>query len=121
MDHIGIDIIEIKRISGAISRWNVRFLRRVFTEPEIEQYHNHLESLAARFAAKEAVMKALDAADSGIRFRDIEVLATTTGKPVVRLYGVARQLAEARGIAEFAVSLSHSREYAIAVAIGQKF
>ncbi len=117
MQHIGIDIIEISRIEQAIARWGDRFLKRVFTGREIELYRKHPSSLAARFAAKEAVMKALDAANKGIGFRDIEVLAGPSGKPLLQLYGSAQKLAAELGITDFTVSLSHSRSYAVAMTL----
>jgi holo-[acyl-carrier protein] synthase len=117
MQHIGTDIIEISRIEKAIGRWGNRFLRRVYTPHEIKLYQNHPASLATRFAAKEAVMKALDTPNRGIGFRDIEILATANGKPLVTLYGPAKKLAVKMGITNLDISLSHSRENAVAVAI----
>jgi holo-[acyl-carrier protein] synthase len=111
MQHIGTDIIEISRIEKAIGRWGNRFLRRVYTPHEIKLYQNHPASLATRFAAKEAVMKALDTPNRGIGFRDIEILATAN------LYGPAKKLAVKMGITNLDISLSHSRENAVAVAI----
>jgi holo-[acyl-carrier-protein] synthase len=117
MQHIGTDIIEISRIEKAIRRWGDRFLHRVYTNREIKLYQKHPSSLAARFAAKEAVIKAFDASNRGVSLRDIEIISSTNGKPVVQLHGSAKQLATKLGITGFAVSLSHSRDNAIAVAI----
>jgi len=119
MQYIGIDIIEISRIQNAVDDWDDKFLRRVYTEREIELFQSKISSLAVRFAAKEAVMKALNAADLSMGFRNIEVLAEPDGKPFIRLYGMADLQAQKLGIHEFAVSLSHSRENAVAVVIGQ--
>jgi len=117
-NYIGTDLIEIARIRQAIDRWGERFLRRVYTEPEINLYGKKPPSLAARFACKEAVMKLLEAGNKGISWQDIEILAYPGGKPSVKLYGGAQSEAENLGIKEIAVSLAHSREYAIAAAIG---
>ena len=119
MQYIGTDIIEISRIEKAIRRWGDRFLLRIYTNREIKLYQKHPSSLAARFAAKEAVIKALDASNRGISLRDIEVISSPNGKPVVRLHGSAKKLAAKLGITDFAVSLSHSRDNAIAVAIAE--
>ena len=118
MHYIGIDIIEIARIKAAIDRWGKHFLQRVYTEPELRQYGKKPSSLAARFAAKEAVIKALGTAASGISWKDIEILSEPGGKPLVRLHGKARGKADALGLGEMAISLSDSREHAIAFVIG---
>jgi holo-[acyl-carrier protein] synthase len=117
MHYIGIDIIEIPRIKKALDKQGEKFMRRVYTDREIELYQGHTASLAARFAAKEAAMKALNAAGSGIGFRDIEILEDPNGSPTVTLYGVARQLAQKLGIGSLVVSLSHSRANAIAIVL----
>ena len=116
--YIGTDIIEITRIKRAIDRWGERFLHRIYTEPELNLYGQSLQSLAARFACKEAVAKLLGAKEKGISWQDIETLAYPSGKPLLNLYGRAQSEANNLGIKEIDVSLSHSREYAIAAAIG---
>ncbi len=118
MHNIGIDIIEIARIEKAIARWGASFLRRVYTEPELSLYHKKTPSLAARFAGKEAVIKALGPQTKGISLREIEILADLEGKPVVNLYGKARSQADSLDLTDFDISLSHSREYAIAFVVG---
>ena len=112
---VGIDIIEIDRIRRAVDRWGWRFLERVYTLEEIELFATRPASLAARFAAKEAVMKALG---GKMGWREIEVLRGPRGEPVLRLYGRALRRAQEKG-ARLTVSLSHSREYAIASVVGQ--
>jgi len=114
----GIDIIEISRIKKAIARWGEAFLRRIYTETEIELYRQKPSSLAARFACKEAVMKLLGTGRRGICWREIETLSHPSGKPFVNLYGRAQSLAEKLGLKEITVSLSHSKDYAIASVIG---
>ena len=118
MRHVGIDLIEIARIEKAIARWGEKFLHRVYTEPEVRLYHKKLSSLAARFASKEAVIKLLGAGREGIKWRDIETLSHPSGKPVLKLYGNARSTANKLGINDISISLSHSKEYAIAMVAG---
>ena len=117
MQHVGVDIVEIARIRAAVERWGNIFLERVYTQPELELYDKKPSSLAARFSGKEAVIKALDCRSIGLR--EIEILSDNGGKPIVRLYGRARQQAEDMGFSNITISLSHCREYAIACAIGE--
>ncbi|MBM4447751.1 MAG: holo-[acyl-carrier-protein] synthase [Chloroflexi bacterium] len=112
--YIGIDIIEIGRIKEAVDSWGERFLKRVYTEAEMVAYGHKPASLAARFACKEAVMKLLGTGKYGINWREVETLSHPSGKPLVNLYGRARTKADELGIRDIAVSLSHSKEYAIA-------
>jgi holo-[acyl-carrier protein] synthase len=118
MHAIGIDIIEIARLKAAIARQGEDFLKRIYTDSEIKLYRWKLPSLAARFAAKEAVIKALGKPTAGAKLKDIEILADDRGKPLVNLYGEAQNQAKALGLDKIAVSLSHSKEYAIAIASG---
>ena len=113
---IGIDIIEIARIQEAVNRWGERFLRRIYTKRELELCQRHVDSLAVNFAGKEAVMKALG---TGISWREIEILSDAKGKPIVYLHNRAQSRAEELGLNGLAISLSHSREYAIALAVGE--
>ncbi len=116
---IGIDLIEISRIRAAVDRWGEKFLSRIYTEAELERYRSSSESLAARFAAKEAAVKALSSPQAGyLRWRDIEILSESNGQPILKLYGKALQLAQESRISTFEVSLSHTRENAIAIVIG---
>ena len=117
---VGVDIIEIKRIRQVFQRHGERFLRRVYTEAEIAYCRGRVPELAARFAAKEAVSKALGTGivgRGGIFWREVEVLPDARGKPLVHLHGRAQDRAEALGLKEFAISLSHSREYALAFVV----
>lgn len=114
---IGVDIIEIDRIKRAIARWQDSFLKRIYTRAELENHHN-ISSLAARFAAKEAVMKALGTGIRGVGWKDIEILTNGNGVPKVKLYGRALHKSTDIGIARFDISISHSRKYAIAFVIG---
>ncbi len=118
MQYVGIDIIEITRIEGLIKRWGKTFLQRVFTPAELKLYSN-ASSLAARFAAKEAVLKALGSCDRCISWQEIEILTEVNGKPSLTLSGKAKLQADASAINNFDVSLSHSKEYAVAFVIGE--
>jgi holo-[acyl-carrier protein] synthase len=115
---IGIDIIEISRIEATIARFGDRFLTRVFTPAEIvycQRKHHPGERFAARFAAKEATLKALGTGKSGgIRWRDVEILPSPGGKPRVHFYGRALERLTFIGGRRAHVSLSHGREHAIA-------
>ena len=114
--YLGVDIIEIARIEKAVARWGDTFLDRVFTQAEKEKYRSRPESLAARFAAKEATIKALGCNE--IIYKDIEVVSEQNGRPLLKLHGRAEAIARDRGISDLAVSLSHSHDYAIAVVSG---
>jgi holo-[acyl-carrier protein] synthase len=114
----GIDIVEIRRIEKAIQRWGARFLSRVFTESELSLYIHKPESLAARFAGKEAMMKALGATNCGITWRDVEILSDGEGKPTLNLRGKAFEQMGKLGLTGLEISLSHSRDNAIALVIG---
>jgi holo-[acyl-carrier protein] synthase len=117
---IGIDIIEIRRIEQAISRWGGRFLERVYTGAETELCRGKAESLAVRFAGKEAALKALSGPGTMISWRDIEILSESSGKPVIHLHGQARKRARELGLCGLGISLSHSREYGVALVIGER-
>lgn len=117
MYQIGADIIEIPRIAKAIERRGESFLCRVYTYREIAQYRKKITSLAARFAAKEAVMKALGQGFFTIGWQDIEVLSGPGGQPTIRLYGRAKRRASQMGLKNLTLSLSHCREYALAVVL----
>ncbi len=116
--YTGIDIIEIVRIKKAVERWGERFLHRVYTEAELELCGRKPQSLAVRFAGKEAVMKLLGTGRKGVNWLEIEILARPSGKPFLNLSGNAQDEASKLGVKEIDISLSHSREYAIASTAG---
>ena len=118
MNCVGVDIVEIERIETAMKKWGERFLRRIYTESELIICGGSASSLSCRFAGKEAVMKALGTGVKGVGWREIEILADNRGKPVVRLYGRAKDSAEELNLEEFSISLSDTRQFAIAVVIG---
>src|SRR3989304_7133316 len=110
----GIDLIEVQRLELAIQHHGDRFLRRIFTPKELEQLKGNLPSLAARFAGKEAVAKALATGIGPVSWLEIEILRGPAREPVLHLFGEAKQLAEQRGITHGAISLSHTHEHALA-------
>lgn len=118
---IGTDIVEVARLERAFERHGRRFLERVFTAAEIEYCERQchpFQSYAARFAAKEAFMKALGRASrDGITWRDMEVVRTGTDAPELRLTGRARVAALQRNVVRTFLTLSHTRSYATAVAV----
>lgn len=114
----GIDIVEISRIGEAVKTWGDRFLNRIYTDGEREFCRGRNPELAARFAGKEAVMKALGTGWRGISWRDIEILPDESGAPVVCLSGRARTRAKQLEIEDLVITLSHARHYAIASVVG---
>src|SRR5271155_2110805 len=118
---IGTDLTEIRRIEHSVERFGDRFLERVFTPGEIEycqRKKNAAESFAARFAAKEAGAKALGTGISrGVSWKDFEVKREAGGKPTLHLSGRAAELAAMMGIQRVQLSLTHSRELAMAVVL----
>jgi holo-[acyl-carrier protein] synthase len=118
MFRVGVDIIEIDRVQTVINRWGQRFLGRVYTQAELDFCRNRVPELAVRFAGKEAVMKALGTGRKGVSWRDIEILPNRRRAPLVFLHRRARRRARRLGIKELAISLSHSREYAVASVVG---
>lgn len=118
MNCIGIDIVEIDRVELVIDKWGKRFTNRIYTEAELKICDSSVSSLAARFAGKEAIMKVLGTGARGVNWREIEILADSRGKPFVRLWGKAESRARELNLSEFSVSLSDTRRYAVAAAIG---
>jgi holo-[acyl-carrier protein] synthase len=114
----GVDIAEVPRIRESIERFGDRFLRRVFTEGEIgycQKKATRFESYAARFAAKEAGMKALGTGWSrGVRWRDIEVVRLKGQRPTIQFHGEAAAIANRLGAKNIALSLTHTSEQALA-------
>ena len=114
----GVDLIEIDRIRKAFDRWGQRFLNRIYTEGEIAYCRGRAPNLAARFAAKEATMKALGTGLRGVGWRDVEVVRARSGAPSIVLHGRALLRAEKLGVTELALSITHSRDYAVAFVVG---
>jgi len=118
---LGLDIAEIDRIEAAIRRHGAPLIERLFTPGEVsycESRKNRYERYAARFAVKEAAMKALGTGwRHGVRWRDIEVTRERGGKPGLRLEGVARAFADRLGVKQMSVSITHSGNLAVAQVI----
>ena len=117
----GIDLIEIPRIQAALDRFGERFLRRVFTAKEIayvERKANKYERYAARFAAKEAGMKAIGTGwRNGIRWQDFEVSNLPSGRPTLNFHGVAADYARRMGVTNVQLSLTHTADLGMAFVI----
>ncbi len=113
-----MDIVEIERIEAALGKFGARFLARVYTKLEVAACRGRAEELAVRFAAKEAVMKALGTGAHGVAWREIEVLPNHRGKPLVYLHGRAQARAEHIGLNGVDISMSHSRDFAVAFVVG---
>ena len=117
----GIDICEVPRIAQSIARFGERFLHRVFTENEVrycESKKNSVERYAARFAAKEAAMKALGTgASRGVTWKSIEVGHAPGGRPIVNFYGSTKELADRLGVKRTSLSLTHTENTGMAIVI----
>ena len=118
--HSGIDIIEIDRIQNVLIKLPERFLRKIFTEYEINYCRGRATQLAARFASKEATMKALGTGIRGVGWREVEVQRLRSGKPYIILHGRAKKRAESMGIKKIELSISHSKNLATAMVIMYK-
>jgi len=118
---IGVDIAEVPRMRDAIERHGERFLQRVFTPAEIaycRRRKNSSERFAARFAAKEAAMKAIGTGwNLGVRWRDVEVCRMPGGRPTIQFHGKAAEFAAKLGAKHVALSISHTEQFAIAQVI----
>lgn len=115
---LGIDIIKVSRIQESLAKFGRRFPLRVLTEAEDRYVRDRPETLAGRWAAKEAVSKVLGLGVRGIGWRDIEIERLPTGQPSVHLHGRAAARAEQLGMGRIAVSITHEAEYAVAIAFG---
>jgi len=114
---IGVDIIETERIERLINKTGHRFLNRVFTHREQTYCNGRVGSLAARWAAKEAMGKAFGTGIGDMAFKEIEVINDERGRPSIVLHGQAKQLAGQLGFEQVAVSLSHTAAYAVAFVV----
>jgi holo-[acyl-carrier protein] synthase len=121
---LGTDLMETRRVQESIDRYGDRFLERIFTAGEIaycqRKKKNAAESFAARFAAKEAGAKALGTGISrGVSWKEFEVRREASGRPTLHLSGRAAELAEAMGVRRVQLSLTHSRDLALAVVVAE--
>jgi holo-[acyl-carrier protein] synthase len=115
---LGIDIIRVQRIRESLARFGDRFTNRVLTANEQRYVRGRAETMAGRWAAKEAVSKVLGLGVRGIGWRDIEIERLPTGQPAVKLHGRAERRAEQLGMGRIAISITHESEYAVAIAYG---
>ena len=117
----GIDLAEVPRVRAAIERYGRRFVERIYTPAEIayvERKANRYERYAARFAAKEAGMKAIGTGwRRGVRWQDFEVLNLPSGRPTLKLHGVAAQVAQRLGVRAISLSLTHTAQQGMALVI----
>ena len=113
----GVDLIEVARIEEVVSRHGRRYLERIYTRAELEQAEKQIESLAGRFAAKEAVAKALGTGIGEIGWKEIEILGDEQRAPTLKLHGAAASKAKELGLTEWSVSISHSLSHAVAIAV----
>jgi holo-[acyl-carrier protein] synthase len=118
MTELGIDIIKVDRIRASLERFGTRFTNRVLTPAEQRYVRERPETMAGRWAAKEAVSKVLGLGVRGIGWRDIEIERLPTGQPAVRLHGRAAARAAQLGMGRIAVTISHEADYAVAMAFG---
>ncbi|MGW8249030.1 MAG: holo-ACP synthase [Anaerolineales bacterium] len=113
----GVDLVEIQRLQNAVDRYGGRFLDRIFTPRELGEVGHNTASLAARFAAKEAVAKALGTGIGPVNWREVEILRGPERQPVLRLHGAAQQLAAEQHLKSWSLSLSHTATHAIAMVV----
>lgn len=118
MKAIGVDMIETARVAQSIERFGERYLKRIYTAQELSYCNGRIESLAARWAAKEATAKALGTGIGDVSWQEIEVVNLPNCRPTLKLSGAAAALAAELGISTLAVSLSHTKDYAIAFVVG---
>jgi len=117
---IGIDIVKIERVEKALERWGDRFVKRILSKREIECIEGIEAPLfvASRFAAKEAMVKAMGTGFSqGVGFKDIEITREDLSPPIIRVYGSAREICNDRGVEHIHLSISHEKDMACAVVI----
>lgn len=118
----GVDLIEIDRVANVVRRHGDRYLERIYTAAELEQSHRNPQYLAGRFAAKEAVAKALGTGIGNVGWLEIEVLGDEQNAPVLKLFGAAQKRAQELALTDWSVSISHSVTHAVAfvVALGAR-
>lgn len=114
----GVDMLEIERLREAMENHGERFLNRVFTSRELDENIRKVESLAGRFAAKEAVAKAFGSGIGDVAWKEIEILRAESGQPLLVLHGAAKSKAEAMRIVNWSMSISHTEGHAIAFVVG---
>lgn len=114
---VGVDILEVERMARGIERYGDRFCDRFFTAREQQQCGGRAASLAGIFAVKEAVSKALGTGIGDVAWKEIEVVSDQRGRPELVLHGSAARLATQNGLAEWAISVSHTKTHAVGMAV----
>lgn len=114
----GVDLIEIARMREAIANHKERFLNRIFTARELDENIHKPESLAGRFAAKEAVAKAFGSGIGDVSWKEIEILRAESGQPQLVLHGAADEKAKNLKIVNWSISISHTHDHALAFVVG---
>jgi holo-[acyl-carrier protein] synthase len=113
----GVDLVDIERFVSVCERYKERMLNRLFTPIELAENSRNMASLAARFAAKEAVVKALGTGIGPVCWQDIEISRGPSGEPILHLYGSAQRLADELDLSHWSLSLSHTHDQAIALVV----
>jgi holo-[acyl-carrier protein] synthase len=113
----GVDLVEIERFTSAYQRYAERFLERLFTSSELVENGVNMASLAARFAAKEAVAKAFGTGIGRVSWHEIEICRGEAGEPILHLHGAAERLAADQQLHTWSISLSHTQNYAVAFVV----
>ena len=113
----GVDLVDIERLQGVVERYGERFLTRVYTSRELLEVRDNISSLAARFAAKEAVSKALGTGIGRVSWQDVEVLRGPDRQPILVLSGEASRMAGQLGLNQWSITLSHTQAHAIAFVV----
>lgn len=113
----GVDLVDISRIEEVVARHGRHYLERIYTPAELEQCGKRVESLAGRFAAKEAVAKALGCGIGDVTWQEIEILGDEYNAPILVLHGAARQKTKELGLTDWSVSISHTQSHAVAFAV----
>ena len=117
----GIDLVKIERIEKIIKRWGDNFIFRIFTPSEREYCEkkkgNKYQSYAGRFAAKEALLKSLGLGLRGVNWKEIEIENNELGQPIIETSGKLKNIALAKGVSKYFITISHTKDYAIAQVI----
>lgn len=113
----GVDLIEIARIEEVVARHGKHYLERIYTSAELEQCGKRAESLAGRFAAKEATAKALGSGIGDVTWTEIEILGDENNAPILTLHGEALKKANELGLSTWSVSISHSQSHSVALVV----
>ena len=115
---VGLDLVSVAAVAEAVEAHGDRYLERTYTPAELDECAGRPDRLAARFAAKEAAMKALDPGDEALPWTSIAVRRAAGGRPALELTGAAAELAAVRGLTRFEVSLTHDGDYSAAIVLG---